>query len=463
VFRTVGVVFIVAALATVAVVVRDADDSARTTKTETIAGGAATTPLWSPRRVPAMITALATRQKYGGIIAGFAAEGRCVAVDGPAGPLARVGTATAYAPASTEKLLTGAAALQVLGPAHVFTTTLETTATISGGVLHGDLYLVGGGDPVLATPPFRQRLAASPLTAAEPTTPLDDLAAAVTAAGIHGVDGSIVADDSHGDTLRYLPSLKPSERGTDIGPLGALTVDDGFTASGTAASDPALLTATSLDALLGDHGVTVSGVSRRGAAPGAAHTVGSVTSPQLDAIVASMLTVSDNYTAEMLVRAVGLAVSGTGSSAAGLRDVVGGLARLGVPTAGVSLVDGSGLSPQDRVTCPALLAAVELGDRAQERALRVGLPIAGRTGTLAARFIGDPLAGRLRAKTGHIDGVVGLAGIVPTAAGTVSFAFLANGDFSVSGGDALQDQIAHLVAEYPGVPDAAHLVPAPTA
>jgi D-alanyl-D-alanine carboxypeptidase len=110
-----------------------------------------------------------------------------------------------------------------------------------------------------------------------------------------------------------------------------------------------------------------------------------------------------------------------------------------------------------------LLAAVELGDRAQERALRVGLPIAGRTGTLAQRFVRDPLAGRLRAKTGHIDGVVGLAGIVPTAAGTVSFAFLANGDFSDAGGDSLQNQIAHLVAEYPGVPDAAHLVPAPAA
>jgi D-alanyl-D-alanine carboxypeptidase/D-alanyl-D-alanine-endopeptidase (penicillin-binding protein 4) len=462
VFRTLGVALIVAALVTVALVVRAADDSGRAAKPATMTVATAT-PLWSPRRVPAVITALATKQKYRGIIAGFAAAGRCVAVDSPAGPLARVGTATAYAPASTLKLLTGAAALQVLGPAHVFTTALETTATVSDGVLHGDVYLVGGGDPVLITPASRQRLTSNPLTAAEPTTPLDSVAAAVATAGIHTIDGSIVADDSHGDTLRYLPSLKPSERGTDIGPLGALTVDDGFTASGVAANDPALLTATSLSALLANHGVTVSGSVRRGTAPGAARTVASVTSPRLDAIVASMLTVSDNYTAEMLVRAVGLALSGTGSSAAGLRGVVSELVRLGVPTAGLSLVDGSGLSPQDRVTCPALLAAVELGDRAQERALRVGLPIAGRTGTLARRFVGDPLAGRLRAKTGHIDGVVGLAGIVPTAAGTVSFAFLANGDFTVAGGDTMQDQIAHLVAEYPGIPDAAHLVPAPAA
>jgi serine-type D-Ala-D-Ala carboxypeptidase/endopeptidase (penicillin-binding protein 4) len=188
-----------------------------------------------------------------------------------------------------------------------------------------------------------------------------------------------------------------------------------------------------------------------------------VDSPRLDAIVASMLTVSDNYTAEMLVRAVGLAVDGSGSTEAGLRAVPAILGRLGVPTAGVQLVDGSGLSPDNRVTCAALLAAVELGTRPEERALRVGLAIAGRTGTLAQRFVGDPLAGRLRAKTGHINGVVGLAGVVATPAGVVPFAFLANGGFSVTGGEDLQSRIAHLVGDYPGVPDAGRLVPAPAA
>jgi serine-type D-Ala-D-Ala carboxypeptidase/endopeptidase (penicillin-binding protein 4) len=463
--RVVGVALLAAALAIGATVVADAHRFARAAAAAPSDATAAisATPLWSPRRAPQVVTELAARQRFGGVIAGFGAPGRCVAVDGPSGPLARVGTATAFAPASTQKLLTGAAALEVLGPDHVFTTKAETTASVSAGVLHGNLYLVGGGDPVLATPAARQRLASNPETAAQPTTSLDALAAAVAAAGIHTIAGAIVADDSRYDTLRYLPSLKPGERGTDIGPLGALTVDSGFGAAGVAADDPALLTAQSLATLLGNRGVAVASPATRGTAPRAARTVASVSSAKLDAIVASMLTVSNNYTAEMLVRAVGLAVSGTGSSAAGLRDVESTLTRLDVPTAGVALVDGSGLSPHDRVTCPALLAAVELGTQSRERALRVGLPIAGRTGTLASRFIGDPLAGRLRAKTGHIDGVVGLAGIVPTAAGTLSFAFLANGGFSVTGGDTLQDQIAHLVAEYPIVPDAKRLVPAPAA
>jgi D-alanyl-D-alanine carboxypeptidase/D-alanyl-D-alanine-endopeptidase (penicillin-binding protein 4) len=255
--------------------------------------------------------------------------------------------------------------------------------------------------------------------------------------------------------------LKPSER-SDIGPLGALTVDDGVSVTtGVVADDPALLGAGALDGLLAGRGIVASGGVRRGLAPAGARTVASVRSPRLDAIVASMLTVSDNYTAEMLVRGVGRSVAGVGSTNTGLRAMVATVSRLGVPTAGVELVDGSGLSPDGRVTCAALLAAVELGDRAGYHALRSGLAVAGRTGTLARRFVGDPLAGRLRAKTGHINGVVGLAGVVPTTAGLARFAFLANGTFSESQGNALQERIAHLVASYPVVPPPERLVPAP--
>jgi D-alanyl-D-alanine carboxypeptidase/D-alanyl-D-alanine-endopeptidase (penicillin-binding protein 4) len=455
------------AVGTVAIVVRSADGAASPAATHDagdlvrISG----TPLWSPRRIPQVIGVVAVsaaRQRFGRSIAAFAAPGRCVAVDGPAGPLSRVAATLPLAPASTEKLLTGAAALSVLGPGHVFTTRVAATAALTGGVIHGDLYLVGGGDPVLATPTHRARLAASPITAGAPTTSLDDLAAGLAAAGVHRIAGAIVADDSRYDTLRSLPTLKPGER-SEIGPLGALSVDDGFDATGVPTDDPALLTARSLAPLLAKRGVTVAGPARRGTAPAAARTLASVRSPRLDAIVESMLMLSNNYTAELLVRGLGLAVEGTGSTAAGLRAVTATVGRLGVPTAGVRLVDGSGLSPANRVTCAALLAAIGLGDRADLRALRVGLPVAGRTGTLATRFLGDPLAGRLRAKTGHIDGVVGLAGVVPTAVGQLRFAFLANGRFSEAGGEDLQARIAHLVASYPVVPPPDRLVPAPEA
>lgn len=451
---------IAAAVLTVALVGTSARRDARAATPPTTAPALSTTPLWSARRIPQVIASFASRSQFAASVGGFAAPGRCVAVDGPSGPLVRIDANAPLAPASTQKLLTAAAALHALGPAHVFTTRLATSAPLSGGAIHGDIVLVGGGDPVLASPARRARLAADPITASAPTTPLDDLASALAAAGVHRVDGAIVADDSRYDTQRYLPSLDPGER-VDIGPLGALTVDEGMSPTGAAASDPALLSAQSLAALLAARGVVVDGSTRRGLAPAGARTIASVHSPRLDTIVENMLTVSDNYTAEMLVRAVGLAVASRGSTTAGLSAVVATLGRLRVPIAGMTLVDGSGLAHADRVTCAALLAAVTLGDRAEEHALRAGLPIAGRTGTLALRFLGDPLAGRLRAKTGHIDGVVGLAGVVPSNIGELRFAFLANGNFGVNGGEDLQDRLAHLVAGYPSLTVLRHLVPAP--
>ncbi len=89
-----------------------------------------------------------------------------------------------------------------------------------------------------------------------------------------------------------------------------------------------------------------------------------------------------------------------------------------------------------------------------------GLPVVGRTGTLALRFLGDPLGGVLRAKTGSINGVVSLSGTID-AGPRPWFAFVANGNFSTAGGGQLQDDIAHAVARYPDSSNTAQLVPAP--
>ena len=184
----------------------------------------------------------------------------------------------------------------------------------------------------------------------------------------------------------------------------------------------ALNAGAQLQALLAARGVTVGGVVR-GKAPPDARDVASVKSPPLSDIVASMLTSSDNQTAEMLVREVGLARGGDGSTAAGTRVAADALKKLGVSTAGLDLKDGSGLAPANRVTCTTLLGTLELARDARFAALDRGLPIAGSTGTLAAR--GDGLEGQLRSKTGYIDDVAGLAGIVDDGE-HLRFAFLAN-------------------------------------
>ncbi len=134
--------------------------------------------------------------------------------------------------------------------------------------------------------------------------------------------------------------------------------------------------------------------------------------------------------------------------------------RSALPADGVEIHDGSGLAPSDRVTCETLIGALALASRPGFTAIDAGLAVAGRSGTLATRFVGDPLAGQLRAKTGQIAGVVGLVGVVDDDE-HLRFAFLANGNFGEAAGQALQARVARAVASYPDAPDPNVLVPAP--
>ena len=427
------------------------------------------TPLLSVRRVPQLLVEGAGAQRLRADLTALLAPlgaGACAAVSDAAGVLARHQADAALAPASTEKLLTAAAALSVLGPDHRFRTVVLADAPIEGGVLSGDLYLVGGGDPILSTPGYTEYLHEQPRTRTDPVTPLADLVEAIVAAGVSRVDGSVLGDDSRHDSTRYLPDWKESYRTEgQVGPLGALEVNDGFTSwSGrVGADDPAVHSADQLVTLLGERGISVAGGAGRGTVPQGAREIAAVESPALSEVVAGMLTSSDNLTAELLAREVGVATTLQGTSEAGTDAIVVELARLGVPTDGLDLADGSGLAPTNRVTCEALLRVVRLGDRDRFAPLRDGLADAGESGTLAQRFVGDPLQGRLHAKTGQIDGVVGLAGVVGNPGGgrLLHFSFIANGEFPMEQGWVYQEQIADLVAAYPNAPPAPDLVPPP--
>ena len=135
----------------------------------------------------------------------------------------------------------------------------------------------------------------------------------------------------------------------------------------------------------------------------------------------------------------------------------------GVDLAGVSMSDGSGLSPDDRATCRVL---VELLQRpGTGPVLRAGLPVAGRTGTLFDRFTDSPLAGHLRAKTGTLNTVAGLAGVVTDEDGTVTFAFLVNaapsGIVDQRAAEAAQAALAQLLLDQPRRPDLESIGPRP--
>jgi D-alanyl-D-alanine carboxypeptidase/D-alanyl-D-alanine-endopeptidase (penicillin-binding protein 4) len=384
----------------------------------------------------------------------------CVVVDGPTGRLALINGDLPLAPASTLKLLTATAALSAFGPDYRFRTTVVTASAPRAGVVDR-LWLVGGGDPVLSTPAFAGKLAGDPLTRGAATTPLSALADGIVAAGIHAIPNGIIGDDRLFDTTRQLAIWPPRfVANGEIGPIGALTVDDGFVPpTGTRADDPAVNAAAQLKTLLEARQVEV-GPPGHAAAPKATIAVASVSSPPLHDVVASMLSSSDNLTAEVLARLLGTTVATPGTTQAGVNVVVDRLRALGVDTAPLKVLDGSGLSPDDRVTCNVLLDLLERSDATRYRALVDGLPLAGERGTLADRFRGTPLAGHLRAKTGSLGGVTGLVGVLDVHV-PLRFAYLANGDFADDVGVSMREKIATVLAAYPDVTFPAEIVPAP--
>jgi D-alanyl-D-alanine carboxypeptidase/D-alanyl-D-alanine-endopeptidase (penicillin-binding protein 4) len=248
-------------------------------------------------------------------------------------------------------------------------------------------------------------------------------------------------------------------------------VNDGFAAFSEARSnaatvpalDPALDAARVLTDRLRARGVTVAGEPRSGRAPADAAVVASLDSPPLSQVVADMLTTSDNETAEAVIKEIGVATGGEGSWAAGAAGVTSLLAEAGVPVDGVTVVDGSGLSIQNRFTCRTLVDVLDVPEMGA--VVRDGLAVAGETGTLADRFRGTDVAGRLRAKTGSLRNVTALAGEVSPVAGgpPLTFAYVANvpDPGPIDGDDVGIASLAGILVDYPRAVDVTALEPEP--
>jgi D-alanyl-D-alanine carboxypeptidase/D-alanyl-D-alanine-endopeptidase (penicillin-binding protein 4) len=269
-------------------------------------------------------------------------------------------------------------------------------------------------------------------------------------AGVKAVRGAVHGDDSWHDRQRFVPSWKPVYiTDGDAIPMSALQVNSGWktwTPVGKPTDNPTLYAASELARLLGARGITVGGADEATAPPGAV-TLATVTSPPLSSIVASMLNASDNLSAEMITRELGKRVTGTGSTGAGTRVVEEEAAKLGLPTRGLEMVDGSGLDVSNRATCMLLQKAMDLGVQSQFHAIWEGLAVAGQTGTLVHRLENTPLAGRLHAKTGSIAGVVALVGYID-APEPVHFAFIANG--TIPSARALGDDVLTAIGKDTG-------------
>jgi D-alanyl-D-alanine carboxypeptidase/D-alanyl-D-alanine-endopeptidase (penicillin-binding protein 4) len=414
---------------------------------------------------------LALRARLRAVLSASALSTAGIAVvDANARPLFARRERTPLTPASTFKVLVGAAALATLGPDYRFATTFESVDDPAGGTLRGDLFLVGSGDPALTR---------------------DDLRGGVSAlarAGVRAIGGAIVTDATlfagpevnrgwEPDDLQYGYASGTSALSLDQGTVefhllpasvgapaqirtlppsdivrihgGILTsyatlltiqrdaARNDFTFSGRVAAgaeqsfwrpviDLPRYAADVTRRMLRDRGISVADGTRSGVAPVVPYVLWRHRSAKLRDIVHRMMVESNNHFAEQLLRAVG-ATRGAGTEANGELVVRAVLRRGGVPQDGLRVVDGSGLAPGDRVC--ALTLATLLARTAAEPAgaLFVGsLPRVGIEGTVRHRHVTDA-RGRARAKSGHIANVNALTGYVQTRRhGRVAFAILVN-------------------------------------
>jgi D-alanyl-D-alanine carboxypeptidase/D-alanyl-D-alanine-endopeptidase (penicillin-binding protein 4) len=425
-------------------------------------------PVLSLRRAPAFLAGLAAGHRLQDdidrVLAGARLDttgGRaCVVVQDASGrALYSREPDLALAPASTVKLFTAATALQRIGPDTRLTTDVRAERLPVDGVVDGDLWVVGGGDPLLATADFAARAGLS--GAPRPASRLEDLANAIVAAGVRQVRGRLLGDEHRYDALRYVPTWKPAyvEQGQS-GPLSALIVNGGFTRlrpTPVAASAPAADAAARLALLLAQRGVRVGGVGE-GVAPAGAVAITSLASLPMRQIVTEMLRDSDNTTAELLTKELGFRFGGGGSTAAGVAVVRAMAGTLGKGVSdGLVLADGSGLDRSNRATCRALTGLLDV--RATRDALGALLPVAARSGTLVARFGGTPAAGRVAAKTGSLDGVVALSGYATDARDErLAFTILVN-DLRDDAAHLLVDGVGVMLVRYPQGPSPAELAP----
>jgi D-alanyl-D-alanine carboxypeptidase/D-alanyl-D-alanine-endopeptidase (penicillin-binding protein 4) len=323
-------------------------------------------------------------------------------------------------PASTLKIFTGIAAMNVLGAQ----TRFETVVKRDGN----QLTIIGGGDPTLVSQTPENWRGKPPGSEQPPS--LDQLAdLAVTAIGqstesfVVNFDDSLFAKPEAHETW---PDLYI--RTGEVAPAQGLIMDFGINDSDAALKDPAKSTAQYFTDALTTRGVSAT-LGERKLASEAATVLTSIKSATVTDIVERMITTSNNTMAEFLAHHVGGA-KGEYTYDSGARATTEELKSAQVDLTGVTILDGSGLSRSNRASAKSLVSALNYANTSNGPAWSnlSGLPIAGISGTLIDRYEeGEPGRGTVRAKTGTLSKVVALSGTLVDASGDLLiFTFIAN-------------------------------------
>ena len=339
--------------------------------------------------------------------------------------------------ASNTKLFTTAAALARFGVDGTFSTQVLTDTPMNvDGVISGDLWLRGGGDPAFGTLAYvRRHYGAS-------AGSVEYLVDQLSTAGVTAVRGGVHGDESAFDSVR---GVRDSRYGTSpwVGPLSALTLNHGYDGS-RFQSNPATFAAGVLRKTLKADGISPGHIATREAAPSDAQVIASVASPPMSQLVQLTNKDSDNFFAETLTKDIGREASGVGTTTAGVKAVRSFAASLG---SSVTLYDGSGLDHGNRAA-PADVVRLLMAERsrAEYPAFYASLPIAGVDGTIHDRMRSGPAKRRCHAKTGSLIGVSALSGYCTTRSGReVAFSFLMNG-VSTYYARRIQDRMTQAIA-----------------
>ncbi|YCA42305.1 D-alanyl-D-alanine carboxypeptidase/D-alanyl-D-alanine-endopeptidase [Bacillus sp. JZ8] len=406
--------------------------------------------------------------------------------------------------ASNMKLFTGAAALETLGEEYKFHTELWHDGKVKNGVLKGNLYLKGKGDPTLGLQELQQFSALLPEKGIKKIagniigdeTWYDDVRlsedmiwkdesyaygaqiSALTFSPDHRYEaGTVIVETTptkngkkayisispKTDYVRVKNETKTGKGETDLEIVrkrnGNVIVVKGIIKEGEepdqtaiAIEDPALYTTSLFKDALEKNGIKVTGKVKKEETPQKAQLMGVKESPPLGEIFIPYMKLSNNTIAEIFVKEMGKVQYGEGSFEAGLTSLEQTLSEMGVNVDNMMIRDGSGLShvsgvPTDEISSLLFHARQKPWyDNFYE-----SLPLAGDPdeligGTLDERMKGTAAEGNVRAKTGSITGASSLSGYVTTAAGEELIFSIVFNAFLAEDVKDMEDEIAVILA-----------------
>ncbi|MDE5870522.1 MAG: D-alanyl-D-alanine carboxypeptidase [Muribaculaceae bacterium] len=303
-------------------------------------------------------------------------------------------------PASIMKTVTIAGLLKEKGPDERFHTQVYADGQIEGNTIEGDLLIIGGGDPTLGA-------------TCEPKSAdiAEEIIATLQHKGIKAINGDLRVDTS----LYVGPACPPSWVAGDLNEAygtGNHALNFRRNASGSrAVKNPESVFLSYLSSRLSGAGIHISGghkIGDRGVTDSDATLLLDHVSDKYAEVMRSCMMRSDNLFAETLLRAFGLARGKEVSTSASAEEMLSYWKAAGVPTKGVTLIDGSGLSRSNHVTADFINGILQtMGDNEEYASF---MPLAGQEGTLSDFLKGTPLDAYVAMKTGSMKGIQCYAG-----------------------------------------------------